>query len=135
MPLGQTAMTLLLEGKAAALVFQMRQQKAVRQAQGGAGAQRRKNFLVLGCLGGVSNEQEHHVRLANDVIHFSQGAVRLGETGLLSLPGRPAIGPQAHLHSNARALQRFAQVLCLGGPLRTPADDPNLFDALESCRQ
>ena len=122
-------------GKSGALVFQVRQQKAVRQAQGSSGTQRREDFLVLGCLGGIGNEQEHHVRFANHVVHFSEGAVCLRETGLLRLSGGAAVRPQAHLHPDTGAFQRLPQVLRLGGPLRTPSDDADLPDALECRRQ
>ena len=128
-------MMLLLAGKGSALVFQVCEQESVRQAQGGAGAQGRENFLVLGGLGGVGNEQQHQVRLANHVVHLAQRTAGLGEPGGLRFACRAAAGTQAHLHPNAGAFKRFAQVLRLRRPLRSPTNDANLLDAFEGRRQ
>ena len=57
--------------KLGALVFQMPQQKTVGQTQGGSRLQGRKDLFVLCTLGGVGNQEQHHIRLANDRKHFA----------------------------------------------------------------
>ena len=62
-------MTLMLSGNFA-LVFQVPQQKAVRQTQGSSRLQGRKDFFILSTLGGVGNQQQHHIRFTDDRKHF-----------------------------------------------------------------
>ena len=124
-------MTLMPAGKYSPDALQVAEEETVGQAQGRALLQRGKHLLVVLHLGRVGDQEENHVGLGNDRVHFAQGIVLFGEPGLPGcLQGRPA-GPQADLDPDIGAGQRIAQVLCLGRALGAPADDPDLTDPLK----
>jgi hypothetical protein len=65
--------------EALALCLQVRQQKAVAEAQRAARTEGGEYLLVVLGEGGVGDEEQRHVALADHVVHLAEGAVLLGE--------------------------------------------------------
>ena len=135
MPLGQTAMTLMFLGKSSPCACRCDSRKPWLQAQRRAGTEGGEDLLVVLGEGGVGDQQQRHVALADHVVHLAQRAVLLGEADGLGLLHRGGAFAQADLDLDAGALERFAQVLRLRRPLRGPADDADLLDAVERLGQ
>jgi hypothetical protein len=95
----------------------VRQQEAVAEAQRRAGTEGGEDLPVVLGEGGIRDQQQRHVALADHVVHLAQRAVGLGEAHGLGLLHRRRTFAQSDLDLDAGARERFAQVLRLGRPL------------------
>ena len=86
----------------------MREQKPVAEAERRAGAEGREDFFVVLCEGGIGNQQQRHIALANDVVHLTKRAVRFREADFFGFFHRGRAGSKADFHPNVRAFQRLA---------------------------
>lgn len=57
----------------------MAQQETVREPEGGTWTQRLEHPAEELGLGGVGDQQQHHIRCGDDLEHFAKSAVFLGE--------------------------------------------------------
>src|SRR5712692_2956432 len=111
------------------------EQEAVRQAERRARLQRVEDLPVQLRLRGIGDEKDGEVVAANDVQHLAQRVVLLAEARRARVRERLRALAQSDDDLDARALERFAQVLRLRGALRAPADNADLLDARERLRQ
>ena len=112
----------------------MSEQEAVRQPEGRTRLQRLEDARVELRLRGVGDEQDHQVRLRDDVEHLSQRLVVLAEVGCPGLLERRRSGAQADGDLDGLA-QRVAEVLRLRAPLRPPTDDADPAHPAQRRRQ
>ena len=107
-------------GEVLALRLQVRQQEAVAEAERRAGTEGGEDLLVVLGEGGVGDQQQRHVALADHVVHLAQRAVLLGEADRLGLLHRGGAFAQADLDLDAGALKRTHAGSAPGpGPART----------------
>jgi len=125
-----------------AVLAQVAEQESVRQAEGGSRPQRREHVPVQLRLGGIGDQQDHHVGVADDLEHLAEAAIGLGESALARLVGRRAALPEPDDDLDGAApcfrgsrcfpgIQRVPEVLRLGAALRPPADHADLPHALQ----
>ena len=109
----------------------MGQQKSVRQAEGLAGLNICEHLLVVFRHRGVGDEQQRNVASPDDLVHFTQRAVLLGEADRGCLGDRRRALPESDLDRDLGADERIPQVLRLRRSLRGPTNHPDLFYVLE----
>ncbi len=122
-------------GEGLADAFEITQQKAMGQAQGGAVLHVGKYLLKVLRLGRVGDQQHDQIGFPDHLIHLAQGAVFPGETGGRGCLHGGAALAQADFDLDVGACQRVAEVLGLGRTLGAPADDADLSDAVQGLGQ
>ena len=135
MPLGQTAMTLMFAGNFAPTFFMCPSRKPWDSPSVAPG--RMASSTLPNSSAWAASEMRSNTRSDSRTTASISPRVPFCSVNpaLRRLGRRLGAGAQAHLHRDAGALQRLAQVLRLGGALRAPADHPDLLDAGEGLGQ
>lgn len=82
-------------------------------------------------LSSIRDEEDNHVALGDDIKDLPKGSVLLGETASLCLSDRVRAAAETNGDGDVQTSlsEGFANVLSLGGGLRSPSDNTNLLDA------
>ena len=135
MPLGQTPMTLMLAGNLAPTLLMWPSRKPCDRPSVAPGLRFSKTFSYTSACAAseISSSTRSDSRITSNI--SPRVPLSRVKPALRACCHRRRAGAQADLDLDACAFQRVAQVLRLRRPLRAPADDADLLDALERLGQ
>jgi hypothetical protein len=88
-------------------------------------------------LSSIGDEANNHVRLGNNVENFTKSTILLVKVDSTGFFARRGVGAETNDYFGVHAglSESVAEILGLSRSLRTPSNDTNLLDALESFRE